>query len=199
MGGQTCPSTNQIKAEIVIVTGSSGGIGLEVCRILLDRGAHIIMACKNVDKATEMMETLRKSHKESRIEVRPLDLASFDCVRRFAKQFAADHGKLDVLINNAGTIFNMHEKTVDGFETHLQVNYLAPFLLIGLLMKQLNAAENGRVINVAAHAYCSAKMNDEDPLNIGTWAPVFHQRDAFSHSKLAVVLASRHLANVLKG
>lgn len=199
MGGQTCPTTNQINSQIVIITGSSGGIGYEICRILCDRGAHIIMACKDIEKGNAAKNQLLKINKEAKIDVRPLDLNSFDCVRRFVKQFSNDYKKLDILINNAGTIFNVHEKTVDGFETHLQVNYLAPFLLTSLLMSQLKAAEQGRIINVSAHAYCSAKMTDEDPLNIGTWAPAFHQRDAFAHSKLAVVLATRHLAKLLKG
>lgn len=200
MGGQTA-STNQINSQIVIITGSSGGIGLEICRILSGRGAHIIMACKDIEKANAVKNQIIKSNKEAKIEVRPLDLNSFDCVRRFVKQFSNDFNKLDILINNAGIIFNRYEKTVDGFETHLQVNYLAPFLLTSLLMPLLKASEQGRIINVSAHAYssASAKMTDEDPLNIGTWAPAFHQRDAFAHSKLAVVLATRHLAKLLKG
>lgn len=60
-------------------------------------------------------------------------------------------------------------------------------------------ALNGRIINVTAHAYASGKIDIDDPLNTGQWAPTFHQRDAFAHSKLCVLLISRHLAKVLEG
>jgi retinol dehydrogenase 13 len=84
-------------------------------------------------------------------------------------------------------------------ETHLQVNYLGHFLLSQLLLPMLKKSFQGRIINVSAHAYAAAKMTEEDPLNIGTWAPPYHARDAFSHSKLCIVLATRHLAKELKG
>lgn len=88
---------------------------------------------------------------------------------------------------------------MDGFETHLQTNHLGPFLLAHLLLPLLKESVQGRIINVAAHAYASAKMTIEDPLNIGTWSPAYHARDAFAHSKLAVILATKQFAKVLKG
>lgn len=105
---------------------------------------------------------------------------------------------IDVLINNAGITFHPHEKTTDNFELHLQVNYMGHFLLSQLLLPLLEKSTSGRIINVSAHAYSGGKMTIDDPLNIGKWAPAFHARDAFSHSKLAIVLSSRHLAKVLK-
>lgn len=105
---------------------------------------------------------------------------------------------VDILINNAGIIFNPFEKSTDHFEMHLQVNYMSHFLLSHLLLPLLEKSEYGRIINVSAHAYSSAKMTIDDPLNIGKWAPAFHGRDAFSHSKLAIVLSTRHFAKILK-
>lgn len=75
---------------------------------------------------------------------------------------------------------------------------LGHFLLTQLLLPLLERAPQGRVINVSAHGYTAGKMNIEDPLNVGSWAPGFHARDAFSHSKLAIVLASRALAGRLR-
>ena len=113
---------------------------------------------------------------------------------------AVEFERIDVLVNNAGVIFQPSNLlTVDGFETHLQVNYLSHFLLTQLLLPQLLRSENGRVVNVSAHAHAAAKMDFDDPLNVGTWAMKFHARDAFSHSKLAVVLATKWLARELKG
>ena len=124
------------------------------------------------------------------------DWSWIDCVIPILE---SEYDHVDTLINNAGLTFNPYTKTRDGFETHLQVNYLGHFLLTSLLIGHLKEAEQGRIINVSAHAYAAGKMTIDDPLNIGTWAPAFHARDAFSHSKLAILMASRKLAKELKG
>jgi hypothetical protein len=112
---------------------------------------------------------------------------------------ASEYEKIDILINCAGLTFHPFEKTTDNFETHLQVNYLGHFLLSQLLLPLLNKSFQGRIINVSAHAYASAKMDTDDTLNLGTWAPTYHPRDAFAHSKLCILLATRKLAKELKG
>lgn len=199
MGGQISPSSNIINKQVVIVTGASGGIGLELAKELCQRSAHVIMACKDMTKAEEQKQKIIKSQPDAHIECRYMDLKSFDCVRRFVRSIEKDFDKVDILINNAGLIFNAKEKSVDGFEIHLQVNYLSHFLLTSLLLPHLQRAEQGRIINTCAHAYSSAKMTEEDPLNIGQWATAYHHRDAFAHSKLAVILSTQHLAKLLKG
>lgn len=105
---------------------------------------------------------------------------------------------MDILINNAGVMYYKFEKTVDKFETNLQVNYLGSFLLTHLLLPSLKKSDNGRIINVSANAYSSAQMGIDDPLNIGNLAPLYHPREAFAHSKLAVLLSSKKLAKELK-
>ncbi|XP_037047930.1 retinol dehydrogenase 13 [Bradysia coprophila] len=197
MGGQNSPSTNHINGQTVIITGGSG-IGFEITKELCARGAHVIVGAKDMKKAQDVMELVKKQQPSACVEIRYLDLRSFDCVKRFAKSVTKDFEKVDVLINNAGTIFNKYDKTVDRFESHLQVNYLAHFLLSSLLLPLLKNAVNGRIINVSAHAYTSGKIDIDDPLNTGQWAPAYHHRDAFAHSKLCVLLASRHLARELK-
>lgn len=105
---------------------------------------------------------------------------------------------MDILINNAGVTFHPFATTPDGYETHLQVNYLGHFLLTHLLLDLLKKSKQGRVINVSAHAYSAGKMNIDDCLGIGNLAPAFHPREAFAHSKLAIVMATRKLAKILK-
>lgn len=109
-----------------------------------------------------------------------------------------DYKKVDILINNAGVTFVPYKKTADGFETHLQVNYLSHFLLTYLLLPLLKKSKQGRVINVSAHAYSGGKMNIDDPLGVGNMVPVYHARDAFSHSKLAIILWTTNMAKILK-
>ncbi|XP_055610299.1 retinol dehydrogenase 12 [Uranotaenia lowii] len=198
MGGQTCPNSNVIRDLVVVVTGADGGIGKELCKELVRRSAHVIMACRDVEKGEQVRQSIIRELPGASLELLPLDLRSFDCVRRFVREVESRHRQVDVLINNAGIIFHPEERTVDGFESHLQCNYLGHFLLTQLLLPSLERSTQGRVINVSAPGYTAGKMTIEDPLNIGSWAPGFHARDAFSHSKLAVVMASRVLANKLR-
>lgn len=104
---------------------------------------------------------------------------------------------MDILINNAGLTFHPYKKTPDGFETHLQVNYLGHFLLTHLLLPMLKKSKQGRIINVTAHAYSAGKMCIDDPLGITNLAPQFHPRDAYAHSKFALNLWTRKLATLL--
>ncbi|XP_061401883.1 retinol dehydrogenase 13-like, partial [Musca vetustissima] len=260
MSGQRCPNDNQIRDQIVIVTGANTGIGFEIAKALAGRGGRVILACRNMEAAEKAAaiikrelscQVLKDAQKTATntnggtkdpssssgnndteanvngndtadggssggggdvdgssggaagnmffVEARYLDLRSFDNVRRFARKIMAEFERVDVLINNAGIIFDpVKTNTTDGFEQHLQVNYMAPFLLSHLLLPHLKKSENGRIINVSAHAHASAKMDFDDPLNVGTWATKFHPRDAFSHSKLAVILATRWMAKELK-
>lgn len=85
MGGQLCMIENNIDGQIVIVTGSSGGIGLEIVKELCRRGAHVIMACRNMEKTEKIKHIIKREFPMSVVYVRYLDLRSFDCVRRFVK------------------------------------------------------------------------------------------------------------------
>ena len=199
MGGQVCPNTNSIKNQIVIVTGGCGGIGKEVCKELCNRQGKVIIACRDIVSGEDAKKFIMRGNPKAEVEIKNLDLRSFDSVRRFVRTIEAQYDHIDILINNAGLMFHPYENTADGFETHLQCNYLGHFMLTHLLMPLLEKSEQGRVINVSAHSYSTGKMRIEDPLNIGKWAPAFHSRDAFSHSKLAVVLGSKAMATIYKG
>ncbi|XP_037720521.1 retinol dehydrogenase 13 [Drosophila subpulchrella] len=214
MSGQRCPNDNQINEQIVVVTGGSGGIGFEIAQALAGRGGRIILACRNL-KAGERAAAIIKRELGCRtplrsaddnpadryfVEARYLDLCSLRSVHHFAGQLMAEFERIDVLVHNAGVVFaNTQVPTEDGFERHSQVNYLAPFLLTHLLMPHLQRSDQGRIIFVSAHAHQGAKIDFDDPLNVGTWSVRFHAREAFAHSKLCVLLATRWLARELKG
>ncbi|KAH8358973.1 hypothetical protein KR093_003614, partial [Drosophila rubida] len=214
MSGQRCPNDNQIKEQIVVVTGGNSGIGFEIAKALGARGARIILACRNLaagQRAAAIIKRELGCHTpiaagDSRnpaeryfVEARQLDLGCFRSVHQFAGRLMSEFEHIDVLVNNAGLVFgDTRVPTVDGFEPHAQVNYLGPFLLTQLLLPHLKRAEQGRIVFVSAHAHQAAKIDFDDPLNVGTFAVKFHARDAFAHSKLAVILATRWLAKLLK-
>ncbi|XP_035911216.1 retinol dehydrogenase 13 [Anopheles stephensi] len=199
MGGQPCPNGNTIPDRVIVVTGAAGGIGREVCRELTRRKAGcLVLACRTTEQGDTLRELLRREGTECTVEVLVLDLRSFDSVRRFVRQVQANHPTVDALVNCAGVIFQPGGRTVDGYEQHLQCNFLSHFLLTQLLLPQLARSQHGgRVVNVSAHGYTAAKIVDRaDPLNLRQLTQ--SGRDAFAHSKLAIVLASKVLARKLK-
>lgn len=195
MGGQPNPNTNtMLDGQVIIVTGASGGIGLQITRDLCRRGATVIMACRNLPKAQVALDALRLAQPAAVCEVRHLDLCSLASVRHFAAGICADFRAVHGLINNAGVMLTAVEQqlTVDGFEQHLQVNFLAAALLTELLASRLRRG-NGRVVNTTANAYAAAChfVSADDPLNVGEWRRAYYHRDAFALSKLLVVLWSQ--------
>uniref|UniRef100_A0A182PFA6 Ketoreductase domain-containing protein n=1 Tax=Anopheles epiroticus TaxID=199890 RepID=A0A182PFA6_9DIPT len=198
MGGQPCPNGNAVPGRVIIVTGAAGGIGREVCRELARRQAGcLILACRSTEQGDALREQLRRDAPDCVCEVRTIDLRSFDSVRRFVRQVQTQHPVVDALVNCAGVIFQPGGRTADGYEQHLQCNHLAHFLLTELLRPQLaRSAHGGRIVHVSAHGYTAAKIPDrDDPLNLRQAGQ--SGRDAFAHSKLAIVLGGRALAGRL--
>jgi NAD(P)-dependent dehydrogenase (short-subunit alcohol dehydrogenase family) len=85
-----------------IVTGASGGIGYEIAATLAARGAHVVLASRSADRGIQAGVLIGQGAPGASTEARVLDLASLESVRRFAAWFSEQHGRLDVLVNNAG-------------------------------------------------------------------------------------------------
>jgi len=145
----------------IIVTGSNTGIGLETARVLAKQGAHVIMACRDVNKASTAASGFIEQAPGG-VEVLELDLSSLASVRKFVEEFNAQNIPLHVLINNAGVMACPYMKTKDGFENQLGTNHLGHFLLTTLLIPRLKEGAPSRVINVSslAHKYSGIKFDD---------------------------------------
>ncbi len=159
-----------LSGKTALVTGANAGIGLETTRVLALRGAHVVMACRNLQKATNACQTLVRESggqlSEDQFEPRQLDLASLDSVRRFAGEFAGEGRPLDLLINNAGVMLPDRRETSDGFEAHFGTNHLGHFLLTNMLLEPLRAGGSARVVNVASEAMQMSGLTPElDDLN----------------------------------
>jgi len=105
-----------MKGKIILITGANRGIGKETTRALAKKGATIIMACRNLEKAEPVREMIQTESKNPNIEVMKLDLASLKSVRNFTQEFKARYQQLNVLINNAGVFCMKREETEEGFE-----------------------------------------------------------------------------------
>ena len=104
---------------VAIVTGSNTGIGKETVRGLHDRGAKVIMACRNLEKAEEAAKDIAAG--SINIKIKKCDLASFASVREFCRQIIKEERKVDILINNAGMVTYERQLTEDGQEMQFQV------------------------------------------------------------------------------
>jgi retinol dehydrogenase 12 len=177
-----------MRGKIVLVTGATSGIGLETARALARRGAHILVGARDLPRGQAVVDDLKR--RGCVAELLPIDLASWDSVRRAAAHIASNQSRLDVLVNNAATVTRARQMTPDGHERIWATNFLGPFLLTRLLLPKLHASSQPRVVNVSSNAHFGGRLNWEDlELSRG-----FRGLRAYSNSKLALVLFTRELA-----
>ena len=127
-----------LSGRVAVITGASGGIGLETARALASAGATVVLGNRSGAKADAAAADLRASV-AGVVELQALDLASLASVRDFASWVGNQHDELDVLINNAGVMATPLTRTVEGFELQFGTNHLGHFLLTNLLMPLLIA------------------------------------------------------------
>ena len=200
VAGGVCRSKARLDGKTVIITGANTGIGLETAVDLAKRNARVILACRSVERGEKAAVEVRKRSSNDNVVFRQLDLASLESVRKFASNILEEEPRIDILINNAGIHSPHASRTEDGFERHLAINHLGPFLLTNLLLDQLKQAQSARIVNVSSVLYkrCDSfdfeHMNSDDPKRSGTRRNV-----AYNQSKLANILFTRALSKRLIG
>lgn len=185
---------NASQPKTVLITGATSGIGRATALALARDGFHVVIVGRRAEQTAKTAEWLRQQTGSGHIEFLVADLTSQAHVRRLAREFAATHPRLDVLINNAGGVFTGWELTSDGVERTWALNHLAPLLLSLELMELLKASAPSRIVNVASSAQSNGKIDLDHQ----------HERDAFSmnayaNAKLANVMATYALARRLEG
>ena len=147
--GQVTPAPGQ---RVILVTGSTGGLGRETAKALALQGDHVIIHGRNEDRGKSLVEEIEAAGKGSARFYRA-DFGSLHEVRNLAGAILEDYERLDVLINNAG-IFSPDQQerrvSADEYELHFQVNYLAGYVLTRMLTPLLEASAPSRIINVAS-------------------------------------------------
>ena len=189
LSGGVCRSKARLDGKTVIITGANTGIGKETALDLAKRGARVILACRDLDKANTAANEIREASGNSGILVKKLDLASKNSVREFADGIVKGETKLDILINNAGIMCCPCWKTEDGFDMQFGVNHLGHFLLTNLLIDLLKRSAPSRVVNVSSNAHRGEI--DLDDLNS---EKSYSRVGAYSNSKLANILFTRELS-----
>ncbi|MDK2408308.1 SDR family NAD(P)-dependent oxidoreductase [Aphanizomenon sp. PH219] len=183
------------KGRIVIVTGSSSGIGYETARVLANKQASVIIAVRNLEKGNKALAKIIQQNKDADVRVMELDLANLASVNNFAENFQKNYSRLDLLINNAGVMIPPYSKTTDGFELQFGTNHLGHFALTGQLLKLLISTKASRIVNVSSGAHNFGNL-DFDDLN---WEKRnYAQWTAYGDSKLANLYFTYELDRKLK-
>jgi NAD(P)-dependent dehydrogenase (short-subunit alcohol dehydrogenase family) len=180
--------------KISIVTGANSGLGFEEAKALTRKGAPVVMACRNLEKAEEAKDNILSEFPEVSLEIMHLDLSDLSSIRKFVKDFKSKHESLNILCNNAGIMMIPYQKTVDGFELQLGTNHFGHFALTGLLIETLIKTENSRIVTMSSFGHKMGKMDFED-LN---WEKSYGRTKAYSRSKLANLLFAYELQRRLE-
>lgn len=193
-----CKDMSSLQGRVFLVTGANSGIGKETVKELAKRKATIIMACRDLQSARNVISEIRTQIFTGELVPMQLDLSSLTSIREFAKEVLKNFPEIHVLINNAGvyTPFKEHALTKDGFEIHFGVNHLGHFLLTNLLLDCLKESAPSRVVVVTSKLLESGtidftNLNGEKGLPIkGRMNPAYYN-SKLANAYFAVELAKR--------
>lgn len=187
--------TQRIVGKTVLITGANSGLGLETSKELAKRGGRILMACRDPQKCEAVRKMIIDETNNPSIFCYEVDLSSIKSIHDLAENIKANEKRLDILINNAGVLGVPESITMDGFETHLGVNYLGPFLLTNLLLGKMkdsaSAAIPARILNITSHSHIKFRIHFKD-LNM---TENYSYQDAYAQSKLALIYFTQELAD----
>jgi len=181
---------------IILVTGSTDGIGKATARELVRRGARVILHGRSRAKVREVQRELQELSDGEKPDILVADFSDPDEVRSMAEEIVSTFSRLDVLINNAGTYQKTRVLTENGVELTFAVNYLAPFLLSNLLLPLLRKSAPTRIVTVASSAHEDVTRIDWGNLPA---MPRYDPWEAYSLSKLADITFTYLLAEKLEG
>jgi NAD(P)-dependent dehydrogenase (short-subunit alcohol dehydrogenase family) len=176
--------------RVAIVTGSNTGLGYETALVLAARGAHVVLAVRDVDKGKAAAARLLGTTPTADVTVQPLDVGSLQSIRTAAEELKTAYPRIDLLINNAGVMYPPKQLTTDGFELQFGTNHLGAFALTGLLLENLLPVEGSRVVAVASLAHTVKAGIHFDDLQ---WERKYNRVAAYGQSKLSNLLFTYEL------
>lgn len=179
-----------LSGKTVVVTGATGGLGYETAMALAGAGAIVILTGRDDAKGLRAIEGICERFPDALIAYEHLDLASLSSVADFARRFAAENERLDLLVNNAGVMaLPKRQQTEDGFEMQLGINYLGHYALTARLLPQLRRAGAPRIVNLSSLAHRSGAINFDDLQGKHSYRPW----RAYCQSKLAMLMFALEL------
>ena len=179
-----------LSGKTVVVTGGSAGLGTETARVLAKCGAIVVCAVHDEQKGRQVIAQIKESVPDAQVELAILDLFDLDSVRAGAKQIAAAHPKIDILINNAGVMAAPLSRTKEGLEIYLGTNFLGHYVLTSVLMDNIIAAVPSRIVNLTSSAHRLSPFRSHDPF---FEKEEYNKLAAYGQSKTANVLFTLEL------
>lgn len=192
--GWTKAQMPSLSGRVAIVTGANSGLGYEVTKGLAEKGATVVLACRDQQKATTAVAQLRREAPGADLLIMALDLADLASIQRFADTFRQSYARLDLLCNNAGIMAIPRRETKAGFEMQFGVNHLGHFALTGHLIDLILRTPGARVVNVSSGLHQRGVINFDDLMGKRR----YREGDAYSQSKLANLLFAYELERKLR-
>lgn len=187
--------------KTILITGATDGIGKVTALELAKQGHQIVVHGRNEGKAKAVVAELKANSRNQDIQYLIADLFSMKAIQDMVQEFNSNYDHLDVLINNAGAIFDNQRATTNaGIEKTMALNVIAPFLLSKLLLPTLQKSKDGRIINLSSSAHRMSGTPDVNDLNL-TKVPSAQRRYGLSKRYLiwnTQTLAKKLLANGIK-
>jgi len=192
----------RLDGKVVAITGANTGIGKETVLDLVKRGARVILLCRNEEKAKKAIQDIKSLHKDAKLSIIQLDLASLKSVRTCAQTLIDTEDKIDILVNNAGIMMCPEWKTEDGFDMQLGTNHLGHFLftelVTPLLLKSAASGFDTRIAIVSCLAHYQGRIYWRD-LHFEKKNHKYDRFKAYTQSKLANIMHAKELASRLEG
>lgn len=180
--------------RVAIITGSNTGIGFGAAAVLAAKGAHTVLAVRNLDKGNDAVARIKAASPNAIVTLQQLDLTSLENIRKAADNLRTDFPRIDLLINNAGVMYTDKASTKDGYELQFGTNHLGHFALTGLLVDNMLGVDGSRVVTVSSVGHrIRAKIHFDD-LNLDH---NYNRVIAYGQSKLANLLFTYELARRL--
>ncbi|XP_038049597.1 retinol dehydrogenase 14-like [Patiria miniata] len=193
----------RMDGRVFLVTGASDGIGKHTALRLAQTGATVLMHGRETNKLPQAVNEIFRETGNMCLEAYTADLSTLSQVRALSEEIHRKHGRLDVLVNNAGVFMPTRTETEDGYEMTFAVNVLAPFMLTSLLMDLLQAGDSSRIVHVSSALHREYQtmirideLKDNNNNNNNNWT---HSkgRQSYAQSKLCEVLYTYKMAEVL--
>lgn len=177
--------------RVAIITGANTGLGYETAAVLADRGAHVVLAVRNLDKGMNAVARIKAETPTADVTLQALDLSSLDDIRKASDELRSANPRIDLLINNAGVMYpSPRQTTKDGFELQFGTNHLAHFALTGLLLDNLLPVEGSRIVTVSSVGHRIRAAIHFDDLQ---WEKSYDRVAAYGQSKLSNLLFTYEL------
>jgi NAD(P)-dependent dehydrogenase (short-subunit alcohol dehydrogenase family) len=179
-----------LAGKTFFITGANTGIGFEAAKTFAGKGARVLLGCRNAEKGKDALARIADTYPGADVELVEIDLSDLASVRETAG-IVAQEPQLDVLVNNAGVMWNPKTITKDGFESQFGINHLGHFALTGLLLPKLEATPQSRIVTVSSNGH---RLGNGDLF----WEDInadeeYHPRKRYYASKLANLLFTYEL------